>query len=121
MSFGELLNHTCDIYHIKRKDSSPGYGLPSSPSFSYADAPDLSAVACHFGTKGASLTISQKEPQAVYEAKIKLVLPIGTDIRLNDKVVHLQTGYEYTADIPIDVQGHHLFVYLQRTDQQEPL
>jgi len=121
MAFCEFLNHTCDIYHIKKTDSSPGYNLPPSPAFSYGDKPDIQAQACHFGTKSASMIINQKEPQSIYEAKIKLALPIGIDVRLNDKIVHCETGYEYTADIPIDVQGHHLFVYLQRKSQQEAL
>lgn len=121
MSLGELLDHTCEVYHIKRTDSSPGYGLPSSPSFSYGSTPDLAGVPCHFGVKAGTITVVQKEPQAVYEAKIKLTLPIGTDIRLNDKIVHCETGYEYTADIPRDVRDHHMVVYLQRKSKQAAL
>ena len=33
MSFETMLNHKCDVYHMQRDDMSPGYGLPSSPSF----------------------------------------------------------------------------------------
>lgn len=120
MSFAGMLNHKCDIYHLKRRNKSPGYGLPSSPSFYYAKKPDLAAMPCHFNTKSGR-KIVQGEPQANYEAEIKLSLPAGTDIRLNDKIVDCVTGYEYTAEIPQDIRGHHIAVYLHRTGQQEAL
>lgn len=120
MSFDTLLNHTCDIYHIQKVEQSPGYGLPSSPAFSYRSEPDLSGVRCHFGTK-SGVTVIQTEPQAKYEAKIKLDLPLGTDVRLNDKIMDLGTGYEYTAEIPRIVRNHHIVVLLHRSDGQEAL
>ena len=124
MGFQQFLNHRCDIYHIRRADSSPGYALPASPSFSYANMPDEKGVVCHFGLKngaGGSERIIQNQPHAVLESRIKLALPAGTDIRLNDKVVNCDSGYEYTAEIPHDIQGHHMIVWLHRTDRQEPL
>ena len=121
MSFGELLNHKCDIYHISRSDASPGYGLPASPVFAYPRAPDLSSVPCHFGVKSSTVTVVQLEPQANYEAKIKLVLPFGTDVRRNDKIVDLETGYEYTAEIPRFIRNHHIAVLLHRSGRQEAL
>jgi len=121
MSFDTMLNHKCDIYHMRRKDTSPGYGLPSSPTFSYEDTPDLSEITCHFGIKSETIAIVQKEPQTNYEAKIKLTLPIGTDIRLNDKVINTETGYEYTAGMSRNIRDHHIIVYLRRQSQQEPL
>lgn len=121
MSFSGLLNHTCDIYHMERSDTSPGFGLPPSPSFSYPAEPDLAAVPCHFNVKGSSVTVVQLEPQANYTAKIKLVLPAGTDVRLNDKIVDCATGYEYTAEIPQNIRSHHIAVLLHRSGQQEPL
>ena len=114
MSFEAMLNHKCDIYHIKKSQSSPGYNLPGSPSFSYPDDPDIKDQPCHFCVKSGTRVIVQNEPQADYQAQIKLVLPIGTDIRLNDKIVDKTGGYEYTADIPVRVQNHHLFVMVRR-------
>lgn len=120
MSFNGLLNHSCDIYHMVRTDKSPGYGLPSSPSFSYPEAPDIAAVPCHFGTKGGAMAVIRNE-QAMLEARIKLALPAGTDIRVNDKIVDCDTRYEYTAEIPRNIRGHHITVFVCRTAQQEPL
>ncbi len=121
MAFDDFLDHSCDIYHIKRSTASPGYNLPSSPSFSYPEAPDLPAVPCHFGVRGSSFNVVQSEPQASLAVNIKLSLPAGTDVRLNDKIVDCDTGYEYTAEIPRNIRGHHMTVQLYRTGQQEPL
>ena len=55
------------------------------------------------------------------EARIKLTLPIGTDIRLNDRIVNCDTGYEYTAELPQKIQEHHIYVYIKRTERQKAL
>lgn len=121
MSLENLLNHTCDIYHIKEGEKSPGYGLPSSPSFSYLEEPDISGQSCHFGVRSASITVTQTAPANLMDAKIKLTLPIGTDVRLNDKIVDCATGMEYTAEQPINVRDHHLFVYIKKIDKERHL
>lgn len=121
MSFSGLLNHKCDIYHIMRKDTSPGYNLPSSPSFSYPEEPDLSSIPCHFIVKGGTFTVVQKDPQASLTVNVKLVLPAETDVRVNDKIVDGDTGIEYTAEIPRKIRAHHIAVQLHRTGRQEPL
>lgn len=121
MSFEAMLNHKCDIYHIQKTPLSPGYKLPASPSFSYSDKPDIEDQKCHFCVKNGTRVIVQNEPQADYQARIKLVLPIGTDVRLNDKIIDKTSGYEYTADIPVRVQNHHLFVMVRRRSSQEAL
>ena len=33
-------------------------------------------------------------------------------MRLNDKIVDRKNGCEYIAEIPHDIHGHHLFVYV---------
>ena len=106
----DFFNHRCDIYHIIEQGASPGYKLP-----------DLSAVACHYCVKSNTVNIVQGEPAAAMDARIKLVLPIGTDIRLNDRIVNCDTGYEYTAEIPQNIQNHHIYVYIKRTERQRPL
>lgn len=134
MSLERLLDHKCDVYHIIRKSTSPGYKLPSSPAFSYSDKPDLAAVPCHFNVKVGSFTVSQKDPQANLSVSIKLVLPVKysveidgeeievyIDIRINDKIVDCDTGVEYTAEVPRSIRGHHIYVMLHRTGRQEPL
>lgn len=121
MSLENLLNHKCDIYHIQEGRASPGYGLAASPSFSYLDEPDISAQECHFGVKSQSVTITQTTPANMMDAKTKLTLPIGTDVRCNDKIVDLRTGIEYTAEQPVNVRNHHIFVFVKKVEAQKPL
>ncbi|MCL2415947.1 MAG: YqbH/XkdH family protein [Defluviitaleaceae bacterium] len=120
MSFESFLNHTCDIYHIKKTDISPGFGLPASPVFSYPDEPDITKLNCHFNLRGA-LRVNQNEPYAALDGRVKLNLPWGTDVRINDKIIHLETGYEYVAEAPISIRNHHIIVMLRRTNEQERL
>jgi len=119
MSLEFLLDHTCNIYHIRADALSPGYGLAASPSFSYPEEPDIAGQVCHFGVKTRNVTITQTAPANLMDAKIKLTLPIGTDVRLNDKIVDCATGLEYTTEQPVNVRGHHLFVYIKREGEQK--
>lgn len=121
MAFENFLNHTCDIYHITKEGKSPGYGLDASPSFYYPEEPDIKEQACHFGVKSASVTVTQTAPANLLDAKIKLTFPIGTDVRLNDKIVDCDTKLEYTAENPVNVRNHHIFVYIKRNKGQEAL
>lgn len=121
MSLENLLNHLCDIYHIQEEQASPGYSLPSSPSFSYPEQPDISEQKCHFGVRSQSVTVTQTAPANLMDAKIKLTLPIGTDVRLNDKIVDCTTGLEYTAEQPVNIRGHHVFVYIKMIGEQKAL
>ncbi|MCD7774420.1 MAG: YqbH/XkdH family protein [Clostridiales bacterium] len=116
MSIEDFFDHTCNIYHLIEDDKSPGYALPSSPAFTYPDEPDEAGVSCHFAVKSFSHTIQQNQPANEYDAKIKLTLPTGTDIRRNDKIVESSTGLEYIAMQPRNVRGHHMFVLIQRTE-----
>lgn len=121
MSLEMLLDHLCDIYHIQEATTSPGYGLAASPSFSYPEKPDIEAQQCHFGVRSQSVTITQTAPANLMDAKIKLTLPAGVDIRLNDKIVDCDTGLEYTAEQPRNIRGHHLFVYIKKKGEQQAL
>lgn len=121
MSLEALFDHKCDIYHIRKEGKSPGYGLAASPSFNYLDEPDIKEQACHFGVKSAAVTVTQAVPANLMDAKIKLTIPIGTDVRINDKIVNCDTGLEYTAEQPINVRDHHVFVYLKRVEGQKAL
>lgn len=117
----DFLDHTCNIYHLQKGRDSPGYNLPESSSFSYSDAPDIAGQMCHFGVRSQSVSITQSEPMNIMEARIKLTLPIGTDIRINDKIVDCTTGMEYTAEQPRNIRNHHMFVYIKRIEVQKPL
>lgn len=121
MSFEAFLDHKCDIYHIRKEGKSPGYGLVASPSFNYQDEPDIKEQACHFGVKSAAVTVTQTAPANLMDAKIKLTIPIGTDVRLNDKIVNCETRLEYTAEQPVNVRNHHMFVYLKKVEGQKAL
>lgn len=121
MSLEDFFDHKCDIYHIKEGQASPGYGLAASPSFSYPEEPDIKEQDCHFGVRSQSVTVTQTAPANLMDAKIKLTLPVGTDVRLNDKIVNCATGFEYTAELPLNIRGHHIFVYIKRTGGQKAL
>lgn len=121
MSIENFFDHQCDIYHLIGDEKSPGYNLPASPAFTYPKTPDEASVPCHFGVRSFNPTIQQTQPANEYEVKIKLTLPIGTDIRRNDKIVELSTGLEYTAEQPRNVRNHHLFVHIKRIEEQKPL
>ena len=121
MSIEAFFDHTCDIYHLSEEGASPGFGLPTSPSFSYPEQPSEASVPCHFAIKAATVTTAQQDPANMMEARIKLTLPAGTDIRTNDKVVWKEAQLEYTAELPRNVRNHHVFVYVKRKDHQRPM
>lgn len=121
MAIEDLLDHKCDIYHLKGSDNSVGYGLPDSQLFAYPEKPDEEAVPCHFGIESLDAGTEQKNPQNILREKVKLTLPSGTDIRINDKIVECDTGLEYTAEKPRNIRDHHIFVYIKRTKEQEAL
>ncbi|MCX4265956.1 MAG: DUF3599 family protein [Firmicutes bacterium] len=121
MSFVNLLNHQCNIYHLREGETSPGYGLAASPSFAYPDKPDVCGQICHFGVGSQNVSITQGEPANIMEAKIKLTLPVAADVRLHDKIVDCATGLEYTAEQPVNVRNHHIFVLIKRKGGQRAL
>lgn len=121
MGLDNLLDHLCDIYHLQEKKDSPGYGLPASPSFSYAEKPNISNQKCHFGVHSQNVTITQTAPANLMDARIKLTLPAETDIRLNDRIVDCKTKLEYTAEQPVNIRGHHIFVYVKKIEEQKAL
>lgn len=112
----DFFDHRCDIYHILEGEATPGYGLPVSPSFSYPEEPDIAGLACHFGIKNDSTSIEQTGPVNLIISSTKLTLPAGTDVRLNDRIVDCDTGYTYTAAVPHNIRGHHIYVEISKTD-----
>lgn len=120
--FADFFNHTCDIYHITPSTVAIGFGFDvDDTTYRYSAVPDIQGHPCHFHTKTDSMALSQTEPENKLSRVRKLTLPIGTDIRINDKVVECATGDEYTAEKPINVQNHHISVLLTRTTPQEAL
>ena len=117
MAFMDFLDHTCDIYHATGTNKTPGYGLPSSPEYSYPKKADEADVQCHFaqgGSGGTINTLVQNLPEHSYEDRIKLTLPIGTDVRRNDKIIDHRTGLEYYAELPRIIRNHHIYVWVKR-------
>ena len=125
MSYSDFLDHTCDIYHLEKgENKGHGYGLNGEPSFDYPDDPDVSDVACHFNS--TSTTLNQNEPKNDLLIRTKINLPLGTDLRLLDKVIWKDTGLEYTVISPprsvINQQGDgHDYAYVERKGVQTPL
>lgn len=117
----DFFDHRCNIYHLTKSKTSPGFGLPASITFEYSKTPDIENLSCHFGVKSSNITIVQQEPQNVMDARIKLTLPAGTDIRLNDKIIDCDTGLEYTAEQPRNIRDHHIYVYIKRIERQKSL
>lgn len=117
----DFFDHRCNIFHLIPKQDSPGYGLPDSDNFTYADTPDASDVPCHFGVRSSNITITQGEPQNDMDARIKLTVSTDTDIQVNDKIVDCDTLLEYTAEQPRNIRGHHKYAYIKRLERQKPL
>ncbi len=116
MSLEALLDHTCDIYHILQSPRERGYGLPNEVGHSYPEVPDEENIPCHFGAKEQP-QITQGVPGNEITLEVKLTLPINADIRLNDKVVHRETGIVYYAQVPRNIRDHHKTVIVRRKDE----
>ncbi len=115
MAWEDFFNHKCDIYHIVKSSDNVGYGVTDTEHFSYPAKPDHTDVDCHFMIRTGKAVIVQTEPANDYDARIKLALPAGTDIRINDKVVSKETGLTYIAELPRVIKhNHHIVVYVKR-------
>ena len=123
MALKDFLKHKCNIFHLISENAPIGYGFDEveDNTFRYSDTPDLEGIECHFHTKSNSSSLEQNEPNNNLVITRKLTLPIGIDIRRNDKVVELESGLEYTARQPLNIRDHHISVTLFRTEGQRPL
>jgi hypothetical protein len=114
MAWEDFFNHSCDIYHAEESAEELGFGITNEHKFSYPDTADIDSVRCHFHIRSGNAQVKQDEALNEYSARMKLSLPIDTDIRVNDKVVDTETGYSYIAEIPRRIQNHHIIVYIYR-------
>ena len=114
MALEDFFDHKCNIFHLHQTSNSRGYGLPASTEFSYPNVADIAEQPCHFSVKSSKLVIVRGEPQRDLDADLKLTLPKGTDIKVNDKIVDCDTGYEYEAEVPRNIRGHHITVQIHR-------
>lgn len=113
MSFEDLLDHKCDIYHYTNQSVNKGYGFTEN-KYSYPDAPDEKDISCHFHVTDTN--IKQDAPMNKYPAHIKVDFPADANIKLNDKVVWKDGSntFSYTAEIPRNIRGHHIVVFVNR-------
>ena len=116
MAWEDFFNHTCTIYHVQKESCNMGYGVSTDEKFSYPSKPEEKDmdIPCHFHVKSGQSQIVQEEPLNRYSARLKLSLPVDTDIRVNDKVVSGVTGYAYIAEMPRKIRDHHIIVYVHR-------
>lgn len=117
MAIEDFFDHTCDIYHLQKKTVSLGYGIEDT-SYYYNDTADIENLQCHFYIKTLE-QFTYNDPQPSVTGRIKLALPIGTDIRTNDRVVNNVTGLGYIAEVVHNIRDHHLMVYLFRDDEDK--
>lgn len=115
MGIEDFLDHTCSIYHLRSDGVDAGFGIALSPGKSYEENAET-GIACHFHVKSDGTKLVQEDPYSAIEGIIKLSLPAGTDIRLNDKVEWEETGMCYRAGLPRNIRGHHITVVLYRFD-----
>ena len=116
--FDDFLNHKCNIYHLEEDSVNIGYGIKAEKVRKPRTEPALENISCHFHTRsGNSIQLVQREPYSSIDGKIKLSLPMGTDIRLNDIVEDCRDGLKYRAGKPTEVHGgHHIVVMLERAE-----
>lgn len=116
MAWEDFLNHRCTIYHLGKGPQDLGYGIMDENAFRYPDVPEEKDmdIPCHFAVKSGNYAVTQGDPLDAYSARIKLSLPLHTDIRVNDKVVSAETGFSYIAELPRKVRKHHIIVYVHR-------
>lgn len=114
--FEDFFNHTCDIFHLVEQASTKDYGIKVAKQYVYEKEPSEKDVPCHFHIQSDTLKIVQKEPYSILSGEVKLSLPIGTDIRKNDRVQSKETGLCYYADVPRNIREHHIIVQVRREE-----
>jgi hypothetical protein len=122
MAFENLLEQKCNIFHLTKIENDLEYGLKAATKYGYNEEPDEVEIPCHFSVGlGGSNVMAQQEPQNEISGRVKLTLPVGTAIRLNDKVLDLSSGLEYIAEQPRQIRKHHIIVTVQRVTELKPI
>lgn len=112
MAFEDLLEQKCNIYHLGKIVTDMGYGI-TKEDYGYPDTPDLENIPCHLNVE-ASANLEQTEVENEYIYTGKPQLPVGTDVRINDRIIDVSTGLEYYAQVPRNIRNHHIVVMVQR-------
>lgn len=114
--FEDFLNHTCDIFHLVEQPSTEDYGIKVAKQSVYEKEPSEKDVPCHFHIQSDGIKLIQEEPYRRLSGEIKVSLPIGTNIRKNDRVQSKETGLCYLADVPRNIREHHIIVQVRREE-----
>ncbi|MGJ9460115.1 DUF3599 family protein [Oceanobacillus sp. CF4.6] len=116
MSYGSLLTHRCDIYHLKtRPKSSTSFGIPIDDlqeEYYYDEQPDLTEVECYFTEKNQN--VIQMEPNANITQSYRVHFLASADVRVNSKMVW--EGTTFKSQKPRKVKNHHQEVTVNRND-----
>lgn len=113
MSYENLLVDRCDIYLLKSKDKSVGYGINNQEKeFYYDTVPDYSEVPCYFTNSTSNIT--QGEPAAAVYESFKVHFKKGTDIHVNSIIV--KDNIKYKLQIPRNIRNHHIEVIAIREE-----
>lgn len=121
--YNDFLNDRCNIYHLQLKSQSLGFGIEDeSVKMEYSAEPDLADVPCHFNRHGLFEGLTETNASRVYHGVSKVQFPLGTDIRMNDRIEDIATGTTYTASVPWIVgRSHHIAVQVTRMAQESRL
>lgn len=121
--FDDFMDHTCNIYHLSEEPVEAGYGIAASGVKKEHMEPDEVDVKCHFhvnSATGSLLRVVQKEPYSSVDGALKLSVPIGTDIRMNDIVEDCRNGLKYRVGVPKVIHGgHHIIAIITRREGVE--
>ncbi|KGK88036.1 DUF3599 family protein [Clostridium sp. HMP27] len=109
MSYRTLLTDKCDIYPLKKKEESLGYGIESKGNnFYYDKEPDYKEVPCYFSLAGLRNGVFQEEPNNKIYESYNVHFMIGTPIKVNTKVK--KDGVFYKLEVPRTIKNHHIEV-----------
>lgn len=114
MSIESLLDHKCDIYHLYKEEVKGTYGQPNKIKEYYKEVPDIIDSNCHFSVGRDNISITQSEPQNELSRTFSITLPLGTDIRINDRIIDKFNGLMYKVSIPRKIRNHHMKAELYR-------
>lgn len=116
MSYHSLLTDRCDLFHLEKQEAMHSkFGIPTGDlqmTLSYSEVPSLRDLACYIIEKSQSLV--QEEPNTVIYQSYLVHFPLGSDVRLQDKMVW--NGVSLKLQQPKIVKNHHIEVMAVRKE-----
>ena len=120
MSIANFYDDLCDIYRYIETNNSKGWGQ-NEDVFDYETTPRGVDIKCHFNANGKGSSTSQSEPDNQLIINQVLVMAIGEDIEIGDKIVNKINDLEFTVSFIDNIRNNHLKVNIYRTVQQVSL